>query len=30
MELNWKKNGWRSFPIKQQPNYPDPKELKEI
>ena len=27
MDLNWKINGWRSFPVKQQPNYPNPEEV---
>lgn len=26
----WKADSWRSFPIKQQPNYPDSKKLQEV
>lgn len=28
--MNWKKDSWREFPIKQQPNYPNKEELKSV
>ena len=27
MQKNWQIDSWRNFPIKQQPNYPQAKEL---
>lgn len=27
---NWHKSSWRDFPIKQQPNYPDQSQLKNV
>jgi 3-deoxy-7-phosphoheptulonate synthase len=30
MTMSWKPNSWRDFPIKQQPTYNDPEEVKAV
>jgi 3-deoxy-7-phosphoheptulonate synthase len=30
MEAKWTPSSWRNFPVKQQPNWPDEKHLKEV